>query len=70
MSSTNDKATGTINEVAGNIKLGIGAATDNERLETEGAAQETKGEAQQTLGHAKDAVGNALHNVGKAIKGS
>ena len=70
MSSTSDKIKGVANEVAGNVKQGVGAATDNERLEAEGGAQEVKGEAQQTIGNAKDAIGDALHNVGKAIKGS
>jgi len=69
MSSTGDKIKGLANEAAGNVKQGVGAATDNERLEAEGVVQETKGEAQQTVGKAKDAVGDALHNVGKAIKG-
>ena len=70
MSSTEDKIKGMANEAAGNIKQGVGAATDNERLEGEGQTQEVKGEAQQTLGKAKDTVGDALHNVGKAVKGS
>ena len=70
MSSTGDKIKGLANETAGNVQQGVGAATDNKRLEAEGDAQETKGEAPQTVGKAKDAVGDALHNVGKAIKGS
>lgn len=47
---------GLANEAVGNIKQGVGKATDNDRLETEGKIQEKKGEAQQTLGKAKDAL--------------
>lgn len=69
MSSIDDKARGTANDVVGNIKQAVGDATDNESLQAEGAAQETKGDAQKALGNAKEAVGNALHNAGAAIKG-
>ena len=56
MSSTGDKAKGLANEAIGNIKQGVGKATDNPKLQTEGKIQEKKGEAQQALGNAKDAV--------------
>ena len=69
MSSFDDKARGTANDIAGNVKQAVGDMTDNESLQAEGAAQETKGDAQKALGNAKDAVGNALHNAGEAIKG-
>jgi len=56
MSSTGDKVKGMANEAAGNIKQGVGKATDNDRLRAEGIVQEKKGEAQQTVGEVKDAV--------------
>ena len=56
MSSTGDKVKGMANEAVGNIKQGVGKATDNSKLQVEGKAQEVKGEAQQTVGNAKDAV--------------
>lgn len=56
MGSTGDKVKGMANEAAGNVKQGVGKATDNERLRTEGVAQEKKGEAQQKVGKAKDAI--------------
>jgi uncharacterized protein YjbJ (UPF0337 family) len=56
MSSTTDKIKGVANEAIGNVKQGIGKATDNDRLRAEGKAQEIKGEAQQAVGKAKDAV--------------
>ncbi len=56
MSSTGDKVKGMANEAVGNVKQGVGKATDNDKLRAEGKAQELKGEAQQTVGNAKDAV--------------
>jgi uncharacterized protein YjbJ (UPF0337 family) len=60
MSSTTDKIKGAANEAIGNVKQGIGKATDNDRLRAEGKAQEIKGEAQQAVGKAKDAVKNVV----------
>ncbi|MHC8313246.1 CsbD family protein [Pseudomonas sp. GT1P32] len=56
MSSTGDKVKGLANEAVGNVKQGIGKATDNSRLQAEGKLQEKKGEAQQAVGKAKDAI--------------
>ncbi len=56
MSSTGDKVKGMANEAVGNIKQGVGKATDNDKLRAEGKVQEKKGEAQQAVGNAKDAV--------------
>ena len=44
------------NEAVGNIKQGVGKATDNDKMRAEGKVQEKKGEAQQAVGNAKDAV--------------
>ncbi|CAH0297991.1 CsbD family protein [Pseudomonas glycinis] len=56
MSSTGDKVKGMANEAVGNIKQGVGKATDNDKMRAEGKVQEKKGEAQQAVGNAKDAV--------------
>lgn len=56
MSSTSDKVKGMANEAVGNIKQGVGKATDNDKMRAEGKVQEVKGEAQQAVGKAKDAV--------------
>ena len=56
MSSTSDKVKGLANEAVGNIKQGVGKATDNDKMRAEGKVQEKKGEAQQAVGNAKDAV--------------
>ena len=47
MSSTGDKVKGMANEAVGNVKQGVGKATDNTKLQAEGKIQEKKGEAQQ-----------------------
>ncbi|MGZ7458492.1 CsbD family protein [Pseudomonas sp. Ma2-10] len=56
MSSTGDKVKGMANEAAGNVKQGVGKATDNDKMRAEGVVQEKKGEAQQAVGKAKDAL--------------
>jgi len=56
MSSTSDKVKGMANEAVGNVKQGVGKATDNDKLRAEGKAQELKGDAQQAVGKTKDAV--------------
>ena len=56
MSSTSDKVKGMANEAVGNVKQGVGKATDNDKLRAEGKAQELKGEAQQAIGKTKDAI--------------
>ena len=56
MSSTGDKVKGMANEAAGTVTQGVGKATGNDKMRTEGVAQERKGEAQQSVGKAKDAL--------------
>jgi uncharacterized protein YjbJ (UPF0337 family) len=59
MGSTSDKVKGVANEAVGNIKQGVGKATDNDKMRAEGVIQEKKGEAQQAVGKTKDAVKKA-----------
>ncbi|WP_372438788.1 CsbD family protein, partial [Pandoraea sputorum] len=42
MSSTSDKVKGMANEAVGNVKQGVGKATNNDKLQAEGKAQEIK----------------------------
>jgi uncharacterized protein YjbJ (UPF0337 family) len=63
MSSTGDKIKGMANEAVGNVKQGVGKATDNDKLRAEGKAQEIKGETQQKVGEAKDAVKKGVDKV-------
>lgn len=63
MSSTGDKIKGVANKAMGNIKQGIGRATNDPQTEAEGIAQERKGEAQQLKGDAKDAIKRGIDKV-------
>nr|WP_180203154.1 CsbD family protein [Pseudomonas sp. SbOxS1]NYU02786.1 CsbD family protein [Pseudomonas sp. SbOxS1] len=63
MGSTSDKVKGMANEAAGNVKQGVGKATNNPNLQAEGKAQERKGEAQQAIGKAKDAIKKGVDNA-------
>jgi uncharacterized protein YjbJ (UPF0337 family) len=56
MGSTGDKVKGMANEAVGNVKQGVGKATDNPKLRAEGKSQEIKGEAQQAKGKVKEAI--------------
>ncbi|CAO4151886.1 hypothetical protein LPLAFNJD_LOCUS3557 [Methylorubrum aminovorans] len=63
MSSTTDKIKGAANEVAANVKQGVGNLTGNEKLQAEGKAQEVEGKTQRTVGEAKEGVKNAADAV-------
>lgn len=67
MSSTVDKIKGLGNEAAGNVKQGVGKATDNERLEAEGKGQELKGKTQKTVGDAKETVKDGADAVKRKL---
>ncbi|WP_181703055.1 CsbD family protein [Chthonobacter albigriseus] len=63
MGSMSDKIKGKANEAVGNLKQGVGRATDDPALEAEGHLQERKGEGQQVVGKAKDAVKTAVDKL-------
>lgn len=56
MSSDNDRARGTANDIGGKIKEGIGKLTGDKDLEAEGNLDQAKGKGQQALGDLKDAL--------------
>jgi uncharacterized protein YjbJ (UPF0337 family) len=60
MGEFTDKVKAAGNKVAGNVKEAVGDATDNERLEAEGAAQQAKGTAQDVSGSVKGALGDDI----------
>ena len=66
MGSTADKIKGAANEAIGNVKQGVGKATDSDRLQGEGAAQEIKGKGQKVVGDAKEATKEAANKVADA----
>jgi uncharacterized protein YjbJ (UPF0337 family) len=61
MGSTSDKVSGLGNQAAGKVKEGVGKATGDAELETEGAAQNLKGKVQKKIGDAKSAVKDAVN---------
>ncbi|WP_181707264.1 CsbD family protein [Chthonobacter rhizosphaerae] len=63
MASSDDKAKGTGNEAAGNIKQAAGKLTGDDKMRSEGAVQEKKGEGQQALGKAKDKIKGAVDGL-------
>jgi len=56
MSSTEDKAKGKLNQVAGKVKEETGDALDNSKLESRGKAQQVKGHVQEAKGKIKDTL--------------
>ncbi len=67
MGSTTDKIKGYANQVAGNIKHGIGKATGSEELEVKGSAQNLKGKAQVAVGDVKEAVKDGANKAADEI---
>ena len=59
-----DKVSHKVEEMTGKAKESVGDATDNERLQAEGAAEESSGQIKQ----AGDDVVDALRDASKATK--
>lgn len=60
MGEFTDKAKALGDKVAGGVKEGLGDATDNQRLESEGKAQQTEGTAHDVVGTIKGKLGNDI----------
>ncbi|CAN1722626.1 CsbD family protein [Hyphomicrobium sp. 1Nfss2.1] len=67
MGSTTDKIKGYANQVAGNIKQGVGKATGSEELEVKGSVQNLKGKAQVAVGDVKEAVKDGANKAADEI---
>ena len=71
MNENNERAKGKLDEIAGNIKQGVGNLTGNERLEAEGHAQELGGESRQeaakTVGTAKGMMQETTGNLKQGL---
>jgi len=55
-----DKAKALGDKVVGNVKEGLGDATDNSRLKGEGKAQKAEGTAHDVAGSFKGALGDDI----------
>jgi uncharacterized protein YjbJ (UPF0337 family) len=62
--SFGDKVKNKAEELKGEVKERYGDATDNERLQAEGATEKTEAKAKQAGEHVKDAA----HDVGDAFR--
>ena len=67
MGSTTDKIKGYANQVAGNIKNGIGKVAGSEELEVKGSVQNLKGKAQVAVGDVKEAVKDGANKAADEI---
>ena len=70
-SGTGDKIEGKGDEIKGNIKQGVGRATDDREMQSEGQADELAGKGKGVVGSAKDTLdkaGDALSNAVKSDK--
>lgn len=63
-----DELKGKAKTLKGQIKQGIGRATDDPELQDEGAVDEAAGRTRETFGRARRKVGEAVKNVGDALK--
>jgi len=62
-----EHVTGKVDEVKGKAKQGIGNATDDPGLQSEGALDEAKGKVKQTYGDVKDAIKGADKTAGSDV---
>lgn len=58
---------GTINEVRGKVKEGVGDLTGNENLKAEGQADQLTGKVQQTVGDVQDTIKGVGDTIKQAI---
>ena len=63
-----DEVKGKLDQVKGKIKQGVGDATGNDRLHSEGVADEISGDVQEGAGTVKRKVGEAVKDLGDRIK--
>jgi uncharacterized protein YjbJ (UPF0337 family) len=55
---------GTVEEVKGKVKEGLGDLTGNERLKREGQVDQIKGQAHKIASDVKDAAHDLIDNAG------
>lgn len=62
-----EQVTGTVDELKGKVKQGVGHMTNNPGLESEGVMDEAKGKVKQTYGDVKNDIKNADRQAGTDI---
>jgi uncharacterized protein YjbJ (UPF0337 family) len=63
-----DEIDGKVDKLKGQVKQGVGNATNDQRLHDEGVADEAAGNIEEGFGKARRKVGEALHDVAHKIK--
>lgn len=67
--SLGDKFDAKKDQVVGGTKERVGDATDNEQLQTEGAAQESKGDLKEGVEKLKDKAAGVFNDVKDKLDG-
>ena len=70
-SGAGDKLEGKADELKGNVKQGVGGATGNEEMRSEGQVDEVKGKGKVIVGEAKnslDKAGDTLSDAADTVK--
>lgn len=68
MSGLSDNLKGAANKLKGDVKEGIGNATNDPKLQSEGKLDQLKGEAQQKLGEVKESVSTKIDEISNKDK--
>jgi uncharacterized protein YjbJ (UPF0337 family) len=63
-----DEIDGKVDKLKGQVKQGVGNATNDQQLHDEGVADEAAGNVEEGFGKARRKVGEALHDVAHKIK--
>jgi uncharacterized protein YjbJ (UPF0337 family) len=63
-----DEIDGKVDKLKGQVKQGVGNATNDQQLHDEGVADEAAGNVEEGFGKARRKVGDALHDVAHKIK--
>ena len=66
-SGTGDKLGGKANELEGSVKRGVGTATGDEDLRSDGTIDQAKGKGKEVLGGAKDTLDKAGDKLKDAV---
>lgn len=62
-----DEVEGKLDQAKGAIKENVGRAIDDEKMESEGAADRAEGNVQEGFGTARRKVGEAIEDVGEKL---
>lgn len=62
-----DEMEGKFDQAKGSVKENVGHAIDDEKMESEGAADRAGGNLQEGFGTARRKVGDAIEDIGNKI---